>query len=155
MSCAYEEDLTAFVDGELPELRAAEVARHLGGCAACTATERLLRGAVVRLASLPDVPPASPALRRSVLAAVEAPTWRERVDGWLRPRVWVPALGVAAAAGVAAVALRTQTPEGELDAPQLELALALEVAEDYDVAGLTSVEDLELVAELHELEVQQ
>ncbi|MFP2934653.1 anti-sigma factor family protein, partial [Pyxidicoccus sp. 3LG] len=48
MSCHYEEDLTAYVDGELPPARRAEVEAHLGTCAGCGATHALLRSAVAR-----------------------------------------------------------------------------------------------------------
>ena len=52
MSCPFEEDLTAYVDGELPPARRAEVEAHLGGCAGCQGTEALLRSTVARMAEL-------------------------------------------------------------------------------------------------------
>jgi anti-sigma factor RsiW len=167
MSCGFEDELTAWVDGALPGPRAAEVAHHVEGCAGCAATVRLLRsttGALAALAAAP-APAPSPGLRRAVLAAVEAPTLRERLTGWRAslgsPRVWGPGLAVAAGAAVLAVAaLRPQAPGLEGDPQALELAMALEtagaadVAEDLEVAGLESPEDLELVVELHAMEVR-
>jgi hypothetical protein len=92
-----------------------------------------------------------------VLAKVDAlpPGLGERLRALLRPWVLVPAAGLAAVAGLA---LYTATPSEPLlevaDAGTLELAMNLEVVEDYDVVGLESGEDLEVIASLHELEVR-
>ncbi len=156
MSCTYEEDLTAYIDGELVPARRAEVEAHLGACAGCRSTEALLRRTVARVAELPAFTP-SPATRREVLAKLDAlpPTWRERLSGLLRPAaVLVP---VAAAAGVAVLALRPGGGEPALEVSDpgvLELAANMELVEDYDVVGLDSFEDMEVVAHLHELEVR-
>lgn len=155
MSCALEEDLTAYVDGELPPARRAEVEHHLPGCSACRSTEALLRRTLARLAELPE-PSVSTATRRQVLARIdELPVpLRQRLLALLRPSVLVPAAGLAAAAGLA-VYLSPQGMAPELEDPQmLELAANLEVLEDYDIAGLEGAEDLEVVARLHELEGQ-
>ncbi|AKJ01094.1 putative zinc finger protein [Archangium gephyra] len=156
MSCPYEEDLTAYVDGELASARRAELEAHLGGCAGCQGTEALLRRTVASMAGLPEYTP-SPAMRREVLAKLDAlpPTLGERLRALLKPSVLVPAAGLAAVAGLA---LYTATP-GEptldvADAGTLELAMNLEVVEDYDVVGLENDEDLEVIASLHELEVR-
>jgi anti-sigma factor RsiW len=50
MSCPFEEDLTAYVDAELPPARRVEVETHLRGCAECQGTEALLRRTLARLA---------------------------------------------------------------------------------------------------------
>lgn len=157
MGCAFEDDLTAYVDGELPATRMKEVEVHLTGCASCRATEGLLRRTVAQLAALPA--PAfepTPRLRREVLARIDEPTLWERLKGLLRPVVLVPSLGAVAAAAVLFVATRHR---GEaVDINQLELASNLEVAsnmemlEDYDVLGVDSPDDLEVVQHLHELE---
>jgi anti-sigma factor RsiW len=155
MSCTFEEDLTAYVDGELLPARRAEVETHLPGCLACRSTEALLRRTVARLAELPG-PVLSTATRRQVLARIdELPVpLRQRLLALLRPSVLVPAAGLAAVAGLA-VYLGQQSVAPELEDPQmLELAANLEVLEDYDIAGLEAAEDLEVVASLHELEVQ-
>ena len=158
MSCGFEEDLTAYVDGELPPARRAEVETHLGTCAGCRATHALLRNAVARLADLPAFEP-SPHTRRAVLAKLDAlpVPWWERLKGLLRPVVLVPSVGLAAAV---VVALRVVGPGAEAppelaDPAVMELAANLEVVEDYEVLGLDSAEDLEVVANLHELEVAQ
>lgn len=155
MSCAFEEDLTAYIDSELPAARRAEVEAHLGTCADCKRTEALLRGAVARLAELPEFVPSADT-RRAVLAKVEAlpPPLKERLLALLRPPVLVPSLGLAAAlAAVVYVSGDSQGMEVP-DAGTLELAANMELMEDYDVVGLDSFEDLEVVENLHELEVQ-
>ncbi|MBI5239895.1 MAG: zf-HC2 domain-containing protein [Elusimicrobia bacterium] len=62
------EDLSAFLDGELPAERRAQVAAHLGSCAACTKElERLKRAsAAFRRHALEPLPPSllGKALRR-------------------------------------------------------------------------------------------
>jgi anti-sigma factor RsiW len=152
MSCAYEEDLTAFVDRELPDLRARQIEAHLPGCEACRATLALIQRTVEQLASLPELE-TSPSLRRLVLRRVdELPEgfW-SRARGWLRPVVLVPAMGMAAAAAVAVVVVeRDRSAPASLD--QLVVAENLEVLEDMDVVGLDSPDDLEVVAQLDELE---
>jgi anti-sigma factor RsiW len=156
MSCPFEEDLTAYVDAELPPARRAEVEAHLRGCAGCQGTEALLRRTLARLAELPE-PVRSTATRREVLAKVKAlppPLW-ERLRVLLRPTVLVPAAGLAAVAGLALYAAAPSEPLLEVpDAGTLELAMNLEVVEDYDVVGMDDGEDLEVIAHLHELEVR-
>jgi anti-sigma factor RsiW len=156
MSCPFEEELTAYVDEELPPGRRAEVEAHLRGCAGCGATEALLRRTVTRLAELPELIP-SPSTRREVLAKVEAlpPTLRERLLALLRPTVLVPAAGLAVVAGLTLYTTAPNEPAlEETDAGTLELAMNLEVVEDYEVVGLDDGEDLEVIAHLHELEVR-
>ncbi|RYZ34223.1 MAG: hypothetical protein EOO71_39720 [Myxococcaceae bacterium] len=156
MSCTYEEDLTAYVDGELPPPRRARMEAHLGTCADCQKTEQLLRVTVARMAELPAFTP-SPSARREVLARLDAlpPTWRERMASLLRPGVLVPSAGVAATAVLALLVAGRGGVDGaaleELDAGALEVATNLELVEDYEVLGLDSSDDLEVVENLHEL----
>ena len=157
MSCGdFEDEVTAYVDGELPAARHAQVRAHLDACAECQATETLLRATVARMAELPAFEPAS-ATRRAVLTKLDAlPTpWWEQVKRGLRPAVLVPATGLAA---VLAVSLFMMAPGqdsslGMEDASVIELAANLELAEDYEVLGLDDMEDVEVVTRLHELEV--
>ncbi|MBZ4414898.1 anti-sigma factor [Myxococcus sp. RHSTA-1-4] len=158
MSCFFEEDLTAYVDGELPPARRAQVEAHLGTCAGCRATHALLSNAVTRLTELPAFEP-SPATRRAVLAKLDAlpEPWWERLKRLLRPSVLVPSVGLAAAVAVALLVVSPgpDAPPELADPAVMELAANLEVAEDYELLGLDSAEDLEVVANLHELEVAQ
>jgi anti-sigma factor RsiW len=156
MSCTFEEDLTAYVDGELPPARRAEVEAHLGTCEECRGTEALLRRTLTSLSALPEFKP-SPDTRRAVLAKVEALPLplRERLKALLRPSVLVPSLGLAAAMGVVVLFAGKESQSLDVTDPgTLELAANLELVEDYDIVGLDSSEDLEVIENLHELEVQ-
>ncbi|MBN1210684.1 MAG: zf-HC2 domain-containing protein [Myxococcaceae bacterium] len=156
MSCTFEEELTAYIDGELPPARRAEVEAHLGTCAGCQSTEALLRRTVARMVELPAFTP-SAETRRAVLAKVDAlpPPLRERLLALLRPSVLMPSLGLAAAVGLAVFYSGRDSRGLEvMDAGALELAANLELVEDYDVVGLDSFEDLEVIENLHELEVR-
>lgn len=154
MSCEFEDDLTAYVDGELPEPRRAQVEVHLRTCAECRPVEALLRRTVAQLAALPALEP-SPGMRRQVLARLDAEPegWVFRLRALLRPSVLVPSFAVAAALGLAVVFTQDALPRlDDADAEQVELAANLEVVEDLDVLGAVSPEDLEIVEHLHELE---
>jgi len=156
MSCAFEEELTAYIDGELPPPRRAEVEAHLGTCAECRSTEGLLRRTLVQLEALPEFKP-SPDTRRAVLAKVDALPLplRERLKALLRPTVLVPSLGMAAAVGLAVIYSGHEShPVDVTDAGTLELAANLELVEDYDVVGMDNADDMEVIEHLHELEVK-
>ncbi|NVI98413.1 zf-HC2 domain-containing protein [Myxococcus sp. AM009] len=156
MSCDDANDLTAYMDGELPPARDARVRAHLEACAACRTTEALLRTTVARLAELPAFEP-SPATRRAVLATLDAlpVSWPERMRTWLRPAVLWPSAGLVAVLAVSLLMPRPgpDAPLALEDASVMELAVNLELAEDYELLGLDSMADLEVVANLHELEV--
>jgi anti-sigma factor RsiW len=164
MSCTFEEDLTAYVDRELPPLKVRQLEGHLPGCRSCSATLALLRRTVSALEAMPAFAP-SPQLRRAVLTRIsqEPPSLLDRLRGWLRPQLLVPALSAAALLAVGVVAtqrIRRQelpTQDAPLlvaDASELELAQNLDLVEDLDVVGLESPEDLEVVEHLDELEGQ-
>ncbi|MDR7537862.1 MAG: zf-HC2 domain-containing protein [Armatimonadota bacterium] len=86
-----EQQLSAYLDGELTPDRAAEVREHLAGCAACQADLQALR-AVKRLLGALRAPEPAPDLEAAILARVE----RESRWLWLpRPR---PAVALAAVA---------------------------------------------------------
>jgi len=147
-------DLTAYIDGELPPARAAEVEAALAADPQLAALEAKLRATVVALRGLPEPAP-SPSLRRKVLARVDEPTWKERLAKWLTPPRLVPA-GLLAVAAVTAVVLWPGQPVEEgLDEEALLVAQNLELAEDMDLVGLESPDDLGVVARLDELEVVQ
>jgi len=149
MSCAVEMDLTAYLDGELPTGRRQEVESHLGECRSCQATAQLLQRTVGKLASLPGFE-ASRTLRAAVLSQIAQQPWSlgDRLRQFWRPRLLVPSMGLAAAALLAVLS----AGKGPRDAHEHELGASLEMIEDYEVLGLTSIEDLEIVQHLHELE---
>lgn len=155
MSCEFEEELTAFVDGELPPLLAKQVEGHVAGCAECAATVRQVRGAAAQLSLLGAQASApSPALRRAVLSRLAEPVGlAATLRAFWRPAVLLPGLGLAMAATVAVVVLAARPAEAPLDSP--EQALFAQVGDelvDFDVVGLESLDDLEVVQHLHELE---
>jgi anti-sigma factor RsiW len=155
MSCAFEEELTAYIDGELPATRRAEVETHLGTCAECKSTQALLRSTVASMAQLPGFVPSADT-RRAVMAKVDAlpPPLKERLLALLRPSVLVPSMGLAAALALVVYTSGDSPGVDVTEEGALELAANMELMEDYDVVGLDSSEDMEVVANLHELEVR-
>jgi anti-sigma factor RsiW len=155
MSCNVEVELTAYVDGELPPPEAAAVRAHLAGCPDCRSTEALLRQTVQTLETLPAFEP-SAALRQGVLRDVDALPLplRQRLGHWLRPAVLVPSglLAAGAVAVLAVSALRPGLPSNLPDGAALDVAMNYDVVANYDVLGLDSEEDVEVVAHLQELE---
>jgi anti-sigma factor RsiW len=157
MSCAnksrdFEPELTAYVDGELSAADKDALESHLPACASCQRTLSLLQRTTQSLAALPDFAP-SVALRRQVLSRLdEAPgglagLW-QRLS---RPRVMMPSFGLVAAALVAGIFLVSSEPPLPQEF-ELEIAANMEVVEDYELLGLSELEDLEVVQNLHELE---
>jgi anti-sigma factor RsiW len=159
MSCEMETELTAYLDGELAPAEAAAVRAHLAGCERCRATEALLRRTVATLRSLPNFEP-SRAFRRQVLGQVEAAPlpFRSRLAAAFRPALVVPSAAGLLAASVVAVLLWGPGPAAlppELgDGVALGVALHYDVVADadYDLLGLDSPDDLEVVEHLQELE---
>ena len=152
MSCTVEDELTAFVDGELSAVETARVRGHLASCSGCRSTEALLRRTLTELSTLPDFEP-SAALRRRVLAEVDRlpRPWPERMRAWFRPGVLAPAgVALAAAAVVAVVAGQRNANERE-QGTQLAVAEHLELLSDYELVGITP-EDLDVVEHLDQLQ---
>ncbi len=147
--CAFEDELTAFVDGELPALRHKQVEAHLAGCSSCSGTVALIRSALSTLSRLPAFEPSS-AMRRAVLRRIDEPASAlERLAAFFKPLL-MPALGMAAAA-LTVVVLAHRAQGDPPDAEAVFLAQNMEVLEDYEVLGL-SPDDLDVVLHLHELE---
>ena len=157
MSCNLENELTAWVDGELSPQAAATVRTHLAGCADCRATEALLRRTVLTLEALPAFEP-SLSMRREVLHQLDAARpLAERLRALLRPGVLVPSAAGLLAAGAVAVLLVSPNSNARLpselqEGAALDVAMNYEVASDYEVLGLESPDDVEVVAQLQELE---
>jgi anti-sigma factor RsiW len=155
MSCKFESDLTAYVDGELNAAAMAAVRAHLAGCADCRSTEVLLRRALERLAALPAFEP-SVDLRRNVLTRLDRlpPPLGERLRRLLGPAVLV-ASAAGLVAGVLVVQGRPPRAPELMDGAGLAVAMNFEVVSDYEVLGLDSPDDLEVVAHLQELEASR
>jgi anti-sigma factor RsiW len=158
MSCETEMELTAYVDGELTPTEAAAVRTHLAGCGDCRSTEALLRRTLETLRTLPDFEP-SRDLRRRVLTGVDRvpPLLGERLRALFRPAVFVPSAVGLVAAGVVAVLLvgpgrRPVLPPELRDPSALDVAMNFDLVSDYEVLGMDSPDDLDVVAHLQELE---
>ena len=147
----FEEDLTAYIDGELSPEKARALEAAMERDPALRSLEKRLRVSIAAVEELP-MPQTSPALRRAVLEAISKPTFFER---WFTLPRLLP-LGLALAAGITLIVWpRGEEPGAPLDEEKLLLAQNLEVVEDLDLVDLGSTEDLDVVAQLHELEVTQ
>jgi anti-sigma factor RsiW len=114
-----DELLQRHFDGDLREGRAAEVDRHLQGCAECTARHRAL-GALHRMVEMAAEDSARGVDFDALFGRIErgireqrTPGLAERFTVWWRDlaeqrpgQLWVPAAGALAAAVVVAVVLR-------------------------------------------------
>jgi anti-sigma factor RsiW len=157
--------LSAFLDGELPGALAEAVRAHVTGCPACADRLERLRALHGALDQLPTQQPSDrfdgafarrlQAAKRDQRAAVPAsrPRW-----GWRLPAFAAAAAGLCAVVVVAVLALRSPPPR--TDAPdagdELELAMNLELLQDYDVvANLEALEDFEVVKRMEELPVEE
>ena len=153
---SIEDELTAYVDGELSELDNQRVAAALLADPKLLALERRLRSTIAAVEALPSPQP-SQALRRLVLNRLEQPmNFSERVQRWLRPSRLMPALGMATAAAL--VVIISQQSDSlaprDADAEQLFVAMNMEVLEDLELAGMESPDDLDVIAQLNSLEAQ-
>ncbi len=153
MSCTIAEELTAYLDCELPVFQLKQLETHLGSCGECRATEQLLRRTVGHLAELPNFE-LSNAVRRAVLGRIDHqanhPLIARLTTLW-RPQVLIPSLGLLAAA-IVAMAISREPRIDMRDLRVFELGANLELAEDYEVLGVNNLDDLEVVQHLHELE---
>lgn len=158
MPCELQNDVTAYVDDALPPKRRDALRAHLQGCAECRGLERRLRQSLAALARLAaPVPSRTPEEAWRALSArldAEPPTFRERWRGMRA--LWL--VGPALAGAAAAVLLVTRAPSRDplpaelLSASDLEVVGELEMLDHLEVLGLSSAEDFELVAALHEEE---
>lgn len=148
------DDLTALLDGELPPARAAEVTRHVAGCAACGAERDRLAAGVAALRALPPAPEPSPFFSARLAARIAAeprpaPGLLERLSA-LRWKIAAPTAAAALAAAVVAVSVRERRDEERGAAWNLELLLDYETV--ASLGDLERPEDAEVVAALDELD---
>ena len=150
-----EDELTAYIDNELSGADLQRVKAALATDPKLAALEQVLRSTVTSVEALGSPQP-SQALRRAVLNRLEEPpSFRQRLQAFLRPTRWVPLVGIAVAAALIALIAQRSTPVAlphEAEEEQLYVAQNLEVLEDLELVGLESAEDLEVIAELNSLE---
>jgi anti-sigma factor RsiW len=156
MTCSLQAELTAYLDSELPLLQMKQVQQHLETCTDCRGTVELLKSTLAQLSAVPAFEP-SPSLRRAVFAQLdrESESFWEKFVRWLKPQILLPSVGLVAAAVVVMVIAIRRPATLPRDAQLFELASNLELVQDYEVIGINSVEDLEVVKHLHELEEEQ
>jgi anti-sigma factor RsiW len=149
-----EENLTAYLDGELSEVEVKELEVALAKDAALRATLESLRSALSAMKAMPE-PAASAALRRSVLAQIEGPqSFGERVKLFFTLPRLIPVAGLAAAAALAVV-VTVRGAGGDkppADPEQLYVAQNMDLLEDMELIGLEHPEDLDVVMNLDALE---
>lgn len=156
MTQAELEELTAYVDGELPAAQAEALQARLAAEPQLREAEAKLRHVMGALQALPHPAP-SAQLRREVLNRLdETPGLIESVAAWFTFRRLASGavLGVIAATAVWATGRRARENPGFEDPEQAYVAQNMEVLEDLDVLGLEQVDDLEVVEQLHQLEAQ-
>lgn len=104
MTCRlYEEELSSYLDGELPALRAAKVEAHLKTCPHCQAELAAMGGIALRLRAASQLIEVSHDFDRRVLRAVgyfRITGWQRPVKSYLRPLLIVMATLLAMLAAV-------------------------------------------------------
>jgi anti-sigma factor RsiW len=152
--CSESENLTAYVDDELPAEARAAFEAHLASCPTCPGELALLRRALPPLRALPRLEPTAD-LRRRVLTRLTParPSFWERLSlGWAAP------LGTLAASvavfGVVMALSSGHAGTGGGAEDELGLARNLDLVENLTVVASADLsdEDLEVVAQLDQLE---
>jgi anti-sigma factor RsiW len=148
-------ELSAWIDGELPAARAAEVAAHVAACQACSARAATLRRADAALRAIPlrELAPGALAevVRRSTAGGAERGSRLPRVRRAPAPHGrWLGWAGAALGTGAAAAAMALYLV---LRPDRLDADLTAASPEDLAVAiDLDTVEDLDVIANLEVLE---
>jgi anti-sigma factor RsiW len=149
----WQRELTAYIDGELPEAERRELEAALATDPQLRALEMRLRQTIALMQRVPATAP-SPRLKSKVLSSLDAEPTSSRAWAWQK---LVPAVALAAAAVIAVVLLRGGGGREEaistfVEADQVLLAQNIDVVEDLDLDGLATFEDLDVIEQLAELE---
>lgn len=150
----WQNELTAYVDGELNEHDRREVEAALQRDPKLKALEAKLRQTVALMKTLP-APAPSASMKASVLGLLDDAPPAQKTSWFTMPKL-VPMMALAAAA-VLAVVLRgraVEVPPAFVEEDQVLLAQNMELVEDLDLVGLASAEDVEVIELLKELEVK-
>jgi hypothetical protein len=135
MTCdTVELDLLSYLTDDLDELEATQVRAHLATCPSCTAEAEELRGVSERLSTrLKEIPPA---LEIPPLVAARIDRALEEEQRQTRRRIWLPGLGVVAAAAAAVLvtfSVRPDLAERVAEVPVLGVVANPFLQPDYDV----------------------
>lgn len=150
--------LSAILDGEISGALADAVQAHVAGCPSCADQLERLRALHGAIDDLPQQQPSEGfdgAFARKLQAAKRAqrsaPASKPRWVRWRLPALAAAAAGICAVVVVAVLALRAPPTEAPHAGDELELAMNLELLQDYDVvANLEALEDFEVVERMGE-----
>lgn len=152
------EDLSAYLDGALGDEERALVEAHLATCAACAGELARLRLTLGVLGRMPPAPEPSPAFARTFWKRLEEERtpWERFLGLFALPRwFYATSMGVAAAAGLAIVAVQFRDAHAFRQARDMEIAQELDLLENYElvesVDAVENEEDADVVAHLDEL----
>lgn len=148
----WQDELTAYIDGELPEAERKALEAQLSADPKLKALEARLRQTVALMAKVP-APAPSANLRAAVLGRLDDEAVAKAP--WFSWPKLVPVMALAAAA-VLVVVLRGrggEVPPSFLEEDQVVLAQNMDLVEDLDLVGLSSPEDLDVIEQLKDLEV--
>lgn len=149
----WQDELTAYIDGELSEQDRREVEAQLARDPKLKALEAKLRQTVTLMKTL-SAPAPSAALKAGVLGRLDEGATAVKPSWFSLPKL-VPVMALAAAA-LLLVVLRgkDEVPPSIVEEDQVLLAQNMELVEDLDLVGLASAEDVEVIEQLKELEVK-
>ena len=143
----FAAELSAWIDGELPGARAAEVAEHVASCASCSERALALRRADAALRAIP-LRELAPGALAEVVRQARAPARDDATRAPARRGRWI-ALAAAASAAAAGVALYLAVRPAGVHPDPLDSASPEDLAVAID---LDTVEDLDVIANLEVLE---
>jgi anti-sigma factor RsiW len=131
---AFDEDLSALLDGELGAERRAELEAHVAGCPGCASRLEALRAVDRALAALP-----APSVAPDLGVRLRRRLQHERFAGWHRARFRRVSrsaliLPPAAAAAAGLVLYLVLSPPGEVDGPVAPVPVAKAPAAPVPVA---------------------
>lgn len=138
--------LLDYCSGALDQARAAEIERHIAGCAACKQAVEAQRAVWLALDQY-MAPEVSQDFDARLYARISeedaAPLWKKWTRRILKPAVpvsvWKPAVSLIAACAVLAVALTVQTGNAPEKTPQIR-------TEQVDIEQVaTALDDLEIL----------
>lgn len=147
----WQNELTAYIDGELSEQDRREVEAQLARDPKLKALEAKLRQTVTLMKTL-AAPAPSAALKAGVLDRLDEGA-TPKASWFSLPRL-VPVMALAAAALLFVVLRGRDEMPAIVEEDQVLLAQNMELVEDLDLVGLASAEDVEVIELLKELEVK-
>ncbi len=159
-SCVSSKQISAYLDGALPEKEAAAVKAHLQTCAPCRASTAAYENVNRLLLDMPEIEPSvdfDKNFRRKLEAEnARASRWRNLVNvfsplafGW-RPAAAAMAAVLLIAGGLAV--FRSMPPVGEPATSDLEMAGSMDAAAAAVAEDLDFYQDMDLISRLGLLE---